>query len=70
MGKKKITAMKCDNPECRALVAPEDEFSEPQGIYLGRGHYTMEWGGGPLPALFACSTDCVGPAVEEALGRR
>lgn len=66
--KHKVTVLECDNPDCAKLVMPEElDTNWYQGIHLGKGFYHLEWGGGPLPALFACQISCVGPAIEHAI---
>jgi len=62
MGKRKVTMMVCDNPECDN----EEEIfpgGPTLGYHLGRGAWHNVRGGGPIPPTYACSIDCISPAV-------
>ena len=62
MGKQRVTMMVCDNPACRNRH--EHSKEEPAlGYHLGKGFWADEGGGGPLTSVYACSTECITPAV-------
>ncbi|AWN07772.1 hypothetical protein HOT31_gp101 [Microbacterium phage Hendrix] len=71
MARKKMMVVICDNPDCDSEITEQIDRSEdmdpPTGFTLGKGSYSQDWGGGPLPALFACSTACIVPAIENAI---
>jgi len=64
MGKRRAEVMECDNPACRTPPRVTSRYEPALGYYLGRGTYHHEGGGGPIPAVYACSPECIGPAVE------
>lgn len=64
MATKKVQVMQCDNPECRAEAITSKE--EPAfGFYIQRGFWATGSGGGPLRNIYACSVECITPAIEE-----
>lgn len=66
MAKKKATVMVCDNPDCgnTRLTSREDPAL---GYYLGKGVMHESWGGGPIGETYACSYQCVAPAIAHIL---
>lgn len=57
----RVTVMVCDNPDCDDSYRHTKE--EPAyGFHLGKGFWS-QGGGGPIPATYACSEECIGPAV-------
>ena len=69
MGKETKTVLICDNPDCDTVrILPDTDNEVLLGYYLSRsGH--LSFGGGPIPELYACSEDCIKPAVLEAFDR-
>lgn len=63
MGREKATVMVCDNPKCQkeSITRP---FDPALGFYLGKGMWHFGAGGGPIPATYACSKECILPAIE------
>lgn len=59
--KKKATVETCDNPECGTIEIVGDEVVF--GYHLGKGYWASGLGGGPVRATFACSEECILPAV-------
>lgn len=72
MGARKATMLACDNPSCDFEMETTKE--DPAYGYHLTGAIHMEWGGGPIPKTFACSPECIEPAIEatvkEAWGTR
>jgi hypothetical protein len=70
MATRKATLMVCDNPRCpdksEYEVTPQDPSAP--GYHLGKGHYDLA-GGGPIPATYACSEDCIVPALRANMDR-
>lgn len=66
MSKHKITVERCENPTCsnEAEVVPGEVTP---GVAVGRGVYYDGFVGGPLPAIYACSVECLSPAVQAAI---
>lgn len=63
MGREKATVMVCDNPECRKQFLHEKD--EPAlGYYFGKGMWHLGGGGGPILATYACSEECILPAIQ------
>jgi hypothetical protein len=66
MTQQKVIMMVCDNPTCRSRY--EHSKEEPAlGYHLGKGLWADDGGGGPIPATYACSLECIGPAVEHTI---
>ena len=62
MSTRKATLIECDSPSCDTEY--EHTKSEPApGYHLGRGYWVFA-GGGPIPATYACSADCIQAAVD------
>lgn len=73
-----VLMIKCDNPTCKSLGAPEfvpgqygpkrrgEKVMAPYGWHQGEG-FLM--GSGPNYAYMACSDSCVGPAIIDKLKR-
>lgn len=62
--------IRCDNPSCKSVGEPEwvdtrkrkpSPPTAPYGWFEGDGTYV---GQGPHIHIYACSIDCVGPAVK------
>lgn len=67
MAKQKATIEVCDNPECgNSEIVTKDEPAT--GYHLGRGFW-VSGGGGPIPATYACSEECILPAVRANVER-
>jgi hypothetical protein len=67
MGIKKVTIMECDNPSCHNWFFHTNDDPAP-GYHLGKGFWVMG-GGGPIPATYACSPECIGVAVQANIER-
>lgn len=61
MAKKKVTAFECDNPRCGQIVLEEDGIAF--GYHIGRVIQHAAWGGGAANRTFACSEECITPAI-------
>lgn len=58
----------CDNADCnRTSFTAKDEPA--LGIYLKGGVQHQSWGGGPIPKTYACSMECIVPAIVANLYR-
>lgn len=68
MGKQRVTAMVCDNPDCEQMFIVDDEGIA-LGYYFGKGMWHGGAGGGPLPAIYVHKLDCLVPAVQAAMQR-
>lgn len=64
MAKKKVTVEVCDNPNCPSEPQITEPSERAEGFYLGKGFWIHEASGRPIPATFACSWDCLMPAIE------
>lgn len=65
MGKRKAVIMDCDNPRCD--TSGEYDKNEPlPGYHFSKGMW-VNAGGGPIPPLYACSKECIAPAVEAVI---
>lgn len=68
MALEKVTMMSCDNPDCD--YREEHTKEEPaSGYHLGRGYWVLG-GGGPIPATYAHSLECVVPALQHMMDQR
>lgn len=66
MAKETKTVLICASPECGTVhILSDIEDDAPYGYYLS-GSAHLSFGGGPIPELYACSEDCIKPAVLEA----
>jgi hypothetical protein len=55
--------MVCDNPRCD--IEREGFSLEPAfGYYLTKGEYHEMTYGGKIPRTYACSIQCISPAIE------
>lgn len=62
MGQRRATVARCDAPGC--TVERVTSALEPAiGYHLGKGQWATEGGGGPIPAIYACSEEHIAPAV-------
>lgn len=73
-----VLMIACDNPTCKSIGEPEfvpgrdspkkrgQQVTGPYGWHQGNGWLV---GCGPNYSYTACSTTCVGPAVEEMIRR-
>ena len=68
MGKRKALMEQCDNPNCQTSYEFDKEDPNP-GYHLGKGVYVLGGGGGPIPATYACSTECIVPAIDANIDR-
>jgi hypothetical protein len=67
MAIEKVTMMVCDNPSCGEYFRHSKEEPAP-GYHLGKGYWV--WGGGgPIPSVYAHSSECIVPAIEAAIER-
>lgn len=62
MAKRKTVMEFCDNPECEYECEVDAQEPSAPGYHLGKGHWNLG-GGGPIPATYACSEECITPAV-------
>ena len=67
MGVRKATIATCDNPECDNEAETSRDDPAP-GYYLGKGYWVLG-GGGPIPATYACSVECIAKAVQGQIDR-
>lgn len=67
MAKRKVTMEGCDNPECPTEYEHDAQDPSP-GYHLGKGYWSLG-GGGPIPATYACSEECIVPAVLAQIDR-
>lgn len=67
MAKKRVTVQVCDNPTCAEQYI-DDGSQDVPGFHLGKG-YWVSGGGGPIPATYACSRECVVPAIDANIDR-
>jgi hypothetical protein len=58
---RKVTMLECDNPGCSNEYEHSKDDPAP-GYHLGKGYWIVG-GGGPIPATYACSPECITPAV-------
>jgi hypothetical protein len=62
MGKRRVTVLECDNPDCESEPVIED--GEPiLGLHINGGVWHHSGGGGPIPKTYACSEACLLPAI-------
>lgn len=54
--------MICDNPKCNS-AHEDDEIAVVLGYYIQSGSVHQGGGGGPVAKVYACSEECLGPAV-------
>ena len=75
MSKKKVTVEVCDNPRCKqgdGQFPYQEEFSKEEpamGFHLGKGTWTHGGGGDYVPPTYACSKECIVPAIEANISR-
>lgn len=62
---KNIKVLACDNPHCdvSSPLNPDVPDEKPEGIYIDKGMVREEGRGGPFTRVYACSSNCIGPAV-------
>lgn len=60
MGLRRVTFLECDNPACNSEY--EHSRDDPAPGYHIKGYWALG-GGGPVPATYACSIECLAPAV-------
>lgn len=65
MATMKIEIITCDNPDCDTEER-YDKDDLPTGYHLSGGIFIMN-GGGPIPKVYACSEDCLVPAINAAI---
>lgn len=65
--KERVTIQTCDNPQCGEWFIDSREEPAP-GYHLGSGFWCMG-GGGPIPATYACSVDCIAPGIRHNIER-
>lgn len=68
MAQRKAIVEVCDNPDCDFEYVVEKSAPSP-GFHLGKGYWVLAVGG-PLPAIYAHSYDCIVPAIEYAINGR
>ncbi|KIA73468.1 hypothetical protein ANMWB30_23950 [Arthrobacter sp. MWB30] len=63
---KNLKVMACDNPSCDTVLEAGDGPGPDgaPGYYIDRGSRHDGWGGGGFAKVFACRTECVGPAID------
>lgn len=62
MSKRTATMMQCDNPTCRTEYEHTKDDPAP-GYHLGKG-LLIAGGGVFIPATYACSPECIVPAIQ------
>jgi hypothetical protein len=65
MSRERVTVMSCDNPACNERYEHSKDEPAP-GYHLGKGYWVLA-GGGPIPATYACSADCISAAVDHQI---
>jgi hypothetical protein len=55
----------CENPECGNETPAEQGW----GYFIGRGHFMDAGIGGPISKTYACSLDCIAPAIAASIDR-
>lgn len=69
MAKQKVVVEVCDNPRCDSEPQISTKEDPALGFYLGKGFWADGAGGGPLPATYACSKECIVPAINANIDR-
>jgi hypothetical protein len=62
MPTRKVTIVECDNPECDSEYIDGEE--DGIGYHFLKGYQIDGGGGWPIPKVYACSKDCLAPAIE------
>lgn len=62
--KEQVVVWTCDNPRCVTTTVEGPAFDPPVGYWINSGRIHYAGGGGPLGQVYACSFECLGPAVE------
>lgn len=62
MTRRRETVEYCDNPKCdySEIVTPDEPAT---GFHFGKGFWILG-GGGPIPAVYAHSEECILPAIQ------
>jgi hypothetical protein len=64
--KLKATIEVCDNPDClNDFIIGADKEPAP-GYHFGKGFWILG-GGGPIRAFYACTKECVIPALDRVI---
>lgn len=63
MASRTVKMLECDNPQCSARFPHTKEDPAP-GVFIDRGWWDLS-GGGSFAKAYACSWDCLEPAVRE-----
>jgi hypothetical protein len=63
VAKRTIVVMDCDNPDCDNTQEHNAQSGPALGIFIDKGQWHFEGGGMPLPTTYACSFDCLSPAL-------
>lgn len=64
MGRRSATLQECDNPTCQTETEYVRGEKLPHGYYFDKVTESHEWGGGSLPKMYACSYECIVPALK------
>lgn len=67
MATRKATFQVCDNPECTTETEVDDQEPMAWGIYIDRGSFHTNGGGGPLNKIYACTLGCLSEAVRASI---
>ncbi len=67
MSKSRAMIEYCDNPTCDTHYIVFE--NEPSPGYRFKGGSWEVGGGGPIPAFYACSEDCIVPAMKQVIYR-
>lgn len=67
MAKAKVWVMVCDNPRCPNEPQITTEEDPAMGYYFGKGTWVLGGGGGPIPAIFADTSECIKPAMDHMI---
>lgn len=65
MAKRKAVMEVCDNPDCRNEFESSKEYPA-AGLHF-KGGFWVSAGGGPIPSFYACSDECVVPAMNHVI---
>ena len=66
MATERVTMMVCDAPGCDARYE-HSKYEPAFGFHLGKGMWHNGGGGGPIPSVYACSIEHIGPAVDHVI---
>jgi len=68
MATRRATLLVCDNPACDNEYEHSKDDPAP-GYHFERGYWETGGGGGYLPKTYACSQECITPAILERIAQ-